>query len=173
MVGEPVLAGLVVVSTGAYACRVVAGDEDVVDAVTSAAPAVPAVLAAVGLGETVGVGQPGAGEGPVEAVLPVAEHGQVRDVAWFDDIEVARDDDWAGEGGKESRHGVGDRSLEGALVLVAPLLWSPVGQDIDAAGDPGEVRRAGSQDGSVVSAGGLRREHGGVAVVCQGAEEGV
>src|SRR5579859_5703936 len=102
MIGQAELPGRLKIAASTYLCDVLAGDEDVVDAVAVAAAAEPAVLPGVGVPGAVGVGHPGICEGPVEGVFPGPEDRQVRLVARFDDIEVAGDDDRVAELGQEA-----------------------------------------------------------------------
>ncbi len=101
MVAEAVVAGGVdVVAPGQV--EPVGGEEGVVEAVAVAAAAVPAVAGGVGVQGAVGVGEAGVGEGAVEVVFPAAEDRVVRDVAGFDDVEVAGDHDRPAEAGKDA-----------------------------------------------------------------------
>ena len=79
------------------------GNEDVVEAITLAAAAEPAVLGGVRMQKPVGVGQPCASEGAVELVFPVAENRMMRDVTGFHDIQVTSDDDWTVGPSEEAR----------------------------------------------------------------------
>jgi hypothetical protein len=122
VIGEAEFPGGLAIATAAHLRHVLAGDEDVVDAVAVAAAAEPAVLPGVRVPGPVGVDHPGIPKGLVEGVFPGPEDRQMRPVARLDDIQVPGDDDRAAEPGQEAgqrrSHGV----LEGALVLVAPLL---------------------------------------------------